>query len=470
MLLGTTEVVRPRWSTTRLAATRPARSVPARTAGVAADAGSVRRPDPASWSWWSSSTARRDPAPARRPLCRRRAVVACRARWHRRRARSHTGPRRAPDPGSDATRSTSSGARDLRSASTSLPRGRSRPRSRRLVGRARVVPTSPRRAPAPANATGRSHTSGARSTAATRVAAGRSERTAPRHGHRRRRSGRCRAPAATRPTRERRPTVEGRRRNRNAGDADPPGDCPSRGGHEPPGAAGDGDEPADGELPHPRRQEIEGSGGVGASHPPTDDERDDRDGDHHHRDQPAVATRPAVQGQQRQRPEQVELLLDRAATRSAAAERASVRVGRRSSRRAVAAKTKLTTKPPAATASVASGRWAIGASNICEARTVTTTTTHEAGSRRRARRAQNRGNEIVPVVVASRSNSLVIRKPDSTKNTSTPTNPPENREILAWNKMTAMTATARRPSMSGRNVVVDHARLRRRWTSSAIKH
>ena len=92
----------------------------------------------------------------------------------------------------------------------------------------------------------------------------------------------------------------------------------------------------------------------------------------------------------------------------------------------------------------------MGDSNSCEAMTVATTTTHEAGSSLRARRAQNRGNEIVPVVVASRSSSLVIKKPDSTKNTSTPTNPPENQAIRAWNKMTTMTATARRPSMSGR--------------------
>ncbi len=109
-----------------------------------------------------------------------------------------------------------------------------------------------------------------------------------------------------------------------------------------------------------------------------------------------------------------------------------------------------TTKPPAATASVASGRWAMGDSSSCEAMTVATTTTHDAGSSRRARRAQNRDNEIVPVVVASRRSSRVIKKPESTKKTSTPTNPPEKRVILAWNKMTTMTATARSPSMSGR--------------------
>ncbi len=82
---------------------------------------------------------------------------------------------------------------------------------------------------------------------------------------------------------------------------------------------------------------------------------------------------------------------------------------------------------------------------------MTTTTTHDAGRSRLARRAQNRGREIVPVLIASRSSSRVIRNPDSTKKTSTPTNPPENRAILAWNKMTTMTATARNPSMSGLN-------------------
>ncbi len=53
-------------------------------------------------------------------------------------------------------------------------------------------------------------------------------------------------------------------------------------------------------------------------------------------------------------------------------------------------------------------------------------TRHDDGSSRRARRAQNAGSEIVPVVDSSRSSRRVIRKPDSTKKTSTPTNPPPN--------------------------------------------
>ena len=68
------------------------------------------------------------------------------------------------------------------------------------------------------------------------------------------------------------------------------------------------------------------------------------------------------------------------------------------------------------------------------ATTVTTRTSTEAGSRRRARRAQKLGSETVPVAASSRSSSRVIRKPDTTKNTSTPTNPPlERGRSGAWN-------------------------------------
>ena len=84
---------------------------------------------------------------------------------------------------------------------------------------------------------------------------------------------------------------------------------------------------------------------------------------------------------------------------------------------------------------------------------VTTRTRPEAGSSRRARRAQKLGSEMVPVVASSRSSSDVIRKPDSTKNTSTPMNPPGTMPNLAWYTSTSSTATERSPSMSGRKVV-----------------
>jgi len=60
---------------------------------------------------------------------------------------------------------------------------------------------------------------------------------------------------------------------------------------------------------------------------------------------------------------------------------------------------------------------------------------------------------MVPVAVASRHSSPVIRNPEMTKKTSTPTKPPSRPGIPAWNSTTASTATARRPSMSGRNLL-----------------
>ena len=57
----------------------------------------------------------------------------------------------------------------------------------------------------------------------------------------------------------------------------------------------------------------------------------------------------------------------------------------------------------------------------------------------------------MPVPLASRHSSPVIKKPEITKNTSTPTKPPPIPGSWAWNSTTANTATARRPSMSGRN-------------------
>jgi len=44
-----------------------------------------------------------------------------------------------------------------------------------------------------------------------------------------------------------------------------------------------------------------------------------------------------------------------------------------------------------------------------------------------------------------------MRNPETTKKTSTPMNPPPTPGTPAWNATTASTATARRPSMSGRN-------------------
>ena len=43
-----------------------------------------------------------------------------------------------------------------------------------------------------------------------------------------------------------------------------------------------------------------------------------------------------------------------------------------------------------------------------------------------------------------------IRKPEITKKMSTPTNPPSTQVGNAWKATTETTATARRPSMSGR--------------------
>ena len=84
---------------------------------------------------------------------------------------------------------------------------------------------------------------------------------------------------------------------------------------------------------------------------------------------------------------------------------------------------------------------------------VATTTRHEAGIRRRARRAQKFGSDTVPVRETSPSSSEVIRKPETTKNTSTPMKPPPNGPMSAWNSTTSTTAMARRPSMSGRKPI-----------------
>jgi hypothetical protein len=78
-------------------------------------------------------------------------------------------------------------------------------------------------------------------------------------------------------------------------------------------------------------------------------------------------------------------------------------------------------------------------------------TTAVAGRSRRTRRAQNRLSRSRPVRPISRSISPVMRKPEMTKNTSTPTNPPDMNGRPAWNPRTASTATARSPWMSPLN-------------------
>ena len=56
--------------------------------------------------------------------------------------------------------------------------------------------------------------------------------------------------------------------------------------------------------------------------------------------------------------------------------------------------------------------------------TTTNTITTTAGSNRRARRPQKATTSMRSVRCHSVNNSVVIRYPDSTKNTSTPRNPP----------------------------------------------
>ena len=73
-----------------------------------------------------------------------------------------------------------------------------------------------------------------------------------------------------------------------------------------------------------------------------------------------------------------------------------------------------------------------------------------AGSRRRARRAQKDPSLIVRAWRHSPMSSEVMRKPERTKNVSTPMNPPSMCGIPPWNIITARTAQARTPSSAGR--------------------
>ena len=72
-----------------------------------------------------------------------------------------------------------------------------------------------------------------------------------------------------------------------------------------------------------------------------------------------------------------------------------------------------------------------------------------AGASRRARRSMKPQKEKVPRACSARI-SEVIRKPEMTKNTSTPTKPPVQPGTPAWKANTGTIATARNPSMSGR--------------------
>ena len=58
--------------------------------------------------------------------------------------------------------------------------------------------------------------------------------------------------------------------------------------------------------------------------------------------------------------------------------------------------------------------------------------------------------EVRPDEVRSRSRTPVMTNPEMTKNTSTPTKPPERADTPEWKRTTRRTATARRPSTSGR--------------------
>lgn len=72
-----------------------------------------------------------------------------------------------------------------------------------------------------------------------------------------------------------------------------------------------------------------------------------------------------------------------------------------------------------------------------------------AGKIRRTRRSQKSAKVNFPASWSFRMME-VIRNPEITKNTSTPTNPPESQPRPRWKSTTGMTAKARRPSTSGR--------------------
>ena len=206
------------------------------------------------------------------------------------------------------------------------------------------------------------------------------------------------------------------------------------------------------QFDHPRREEIERPRRPVLRHPDRDDQR--RRGDHQDRrqQQPAVLTRPTREADEQQRPQQVELLLD--GKRPVVQQRRWLGLGEL--RREVVAEApgehEVDDEHPRrhgvdGQRALGQRRQARGSPPI----SVTTSTRHDAGSSRRARRAQNPGSDNVPVDASSLSSKRVIRNPDRTKNTSTPTNPPWKAPSRRWNSTTATTANARSPSTSGRN-------------------
>ena len=76
---------------------------------------------------------------------------------------------------------------------------------------------------------------------------------------------------------------------------------------------------------------------------------------------------------------------------------------------------------PLHTVSRAISRTSSGVSSSQDAASVTSDTRVARGSSRRARRAQKVRSDTVPVRRTSASSRPVMRNPDSTKNTSTPT-------------------------------------------------
>ena len=78
---------------------------------------------------------------------------------------------------------------------------------------------------------------------------------------------------------------------------------------------------------------------------------------------------------------------------------------------------------------------------------LTKTTTNNIGIRRLMRRAKNslKLKDLFEIEVLMMP---VIRKPESTKNTSTPINPPGRKLNPAWFNITSRTAIDLRPSMS----------------------
>ena len=75
--------------------------------------------------------------------------------------------------------------------------------------------------------------------------------------------------------------------------------------------------------------------------------------------------------------------------------------------------------------------WLIGSSARVAASTAAMTSS-AAGRMRRTRAAQNDRSERVPVAAASRSMWPVIRNPEITKKTSTPTKPPGSQRGSKW--------------------------------------